>query len=44
LGSGSAQPAELLRAFKMLFDPACRFNPGKLLPTGRGCAEIRVRA
>jgi glycolate oxidase len=35
---------ELLRAFKMLFDPACRFNPGKILPTGRGSAEIRARA
>jgi glycolate oxidase len=40
----SAETIELLRAFKMLFDPACRFNPGKLLPTGRGCAEIRARA
>jgi glycolate oxidase len=40
----SAQTIELLRALKMLFDPAGRFNPGKLLPTGRGCAEIRVRA
>jgi glycolate oxidase len=40
----SAQTIELLRALKMLFDPAGRFNPGKLLPTGRGCAEIRARA
>ncbi|MGA2325073.1 MAG: FAD-linked oxidase C-terminal domain-containing protein [Bryobacteraceae bacterium] len=39
-----AETIELLRAFKMLFDPACRFNPGKILPTGRGSAEIRARA
>ncbi len=30
-----------IKAFKTLFDPDCRFNPGKLLPTGRGCMEIR---
>jgi glycolate oxidase len=29
--------------FKRLFDPDCRLNPGKLLPTGRGCMEIRQR-
>ena len=27
--------------FKTLFDPECRLNPGKVLPTGRGCLEIR---
>jgi glycolate oxidase len=27
--------------FKTLFDPAQRLNPGKVLPTGRGCLEIR---
>ena len=26
--------------FKKLFDPAERLNPGKVLPTGRGCMEI----
>ena len=26
---------------KMLFDPTERLNPGKVLPTGRGCLEIR---
>ncbi|HOQ43876.1 MAG TPA: FAD-linked oxidase C-terminal domain-containing protein [Bryobacteraceae bacterium] len=36
----SAETIDLLRALKLLFDPACRFNPGKLLPTGRGCVEI----
>jgi glycolate oxidase len=25
----------------MLFDPNARLNPGKVLPTGRGCLEIR---
>ncbi len=29
--------------FKKLFDPACRLNPGKVLPTGHGCLEIRQR-
>jgi glycolate oxidase len=32
---------DLIRGFKQLFDPECRLNPGKLLPTGRGCLEIR---
>jgi glycolate oxidase len=27
--------------FKNLFDPECRLNPGKMLPTGKGCMEIR---
>ncbi len=27
--------------FKSLFDPSGRLNPGKVLPTGRGCLEIR---
>jgi glycolate oxidase len=26
---------------KLLFDPDARLNPGKVLPTGRGCLEIR---
>lgn len=32
---------EMIRRFKTLFDPACRLNPGKFLPTGKGCLEIR---
>jgi glycolate oxidase len=32
---------EQIRRFKDLFDPENRLNPGKLLPTGRGCLEIR---
>jgi glycolate oxidase len=34
---------DLIRRFKTLFDPHCRLNPGKLLPTGKGCMEIRQR-
>jgi glycolate oxidase len=37
-------PPETLEAIlglKMLFDPDGRLNPGKVLPTGRGCLEIR---
>jgi glycolate oxidase len=32
---------EAIANFKSLFDPTCRLNPGKVLPTGRGCLEIR---
>jgi glycolate oxidase len=31
---------ETIRRLKLLFDPESRLNPGKLLPTGRGCAEV----
>jgi glycolate oxidase len=34
---------DLIRRFKQLFDPQCRLNPGKVLPTGKGCMEIRQR-
>ena len=34
---------EMIGRFKQLFDPGCRLNPGKMLPTGRGCMEIRQR-
>ena len=30
-----------IQAFKDLFDPDNRLNPGKVLPTGKGCLEIR---
>jgi glycolate oxidase len=33
----------MIAGFKKLFDPECRLNPGKVLPTGRGCMEIRQR-
>jgi glycolate oxidase len=32
---------DCIRSLKLLFDPEGRLNPGKLLPTGRGCMEIR---
>lgn len=32
---------DIIRRIKEAFDPAQLFNPGKVLPTGRGCAEIR---
>jgi glycolate oxidase len=34
---------DLMRRFKQLFDPQCRLNPGKMLPTGKGCMEIRQK-
>ncbi len=36
-----ADSLDCIRRFKTLFDPAGRLNPGKVLPTGRGCLEIR---
>ena len=35
---------EMIRRLKALFDPTCRLNPGKMLPTGKGCMEIRQPA
>ncbi len=32
---------DMIRNFKNLFDPRNRLNPGKVLPTGKGCLEIR---
>src|ERR1700692_1603339 len=32
---------DMIARFKKLFDPECRLNPGKMLPTGKGCMEIR---
>jgi glycolate oxidase len=32
---------DMIARFKNLFDPLCRLNPGKMLPTGKGCMEIR---
>jgi glycolate oxidase len=34
---------ELMKRFKALFDPHCSLNPGKVLPTGKGCLEVRQR-
>jgi glycolate oxidase len=35
---------DMIARLKSLFDPDCRLNPGKVLPTGRGCLEIRQPA
>jgi glycolate oxidase len=40
----SSETLDQLAAFKRLFDPDCRLNPGKVLPTGKGCLEIRQPA
>jgi glycolate oxidase len=32
---------EIIRRIKAAFDPQCSLNPGKVLPTGKGCLEIR---
>jgi glycolate oxidase len=34
---------DMIGKFKSLFDPGCLLNPGKVLPTGRGCMEIRQK-
>lgn len=39
----SEETLNLIQRFKNLFDPLCSLNPGKLLPTGMGCMEIRQR-
>jgi glycolate oxidase len=36
-----AESLAMIARFKKLFDPGCRLNPGKALPTGMGCREIR---
>jgi glycolate oxidase len=40
----SADSLQMIRNFKNLFDPGNRLNPGKVLPTGKGCLEIRQTA
>ncbi|MCW5978571.1 MAG: FAD-binding protein [Bryobacteraceae bacterium] len=37
----SEDTLETMRRLKNLCDPEGRLNPGKVLPTGRGCVEIR---
>jgi glycolate oxidase len=37
----SPESLDMMRKIRDLFDPARLFNPGKLLPAARGCAEIR---
>jgi glycolate oxidase len=40
----SDESLEMIGRLKLLFDPDARLNPGKVLPTGRGCLEIRQKA
>jgi glycolate oxidase len=40
----SSESLDMMRSFKLLFDPDNRLNPGKVLPTGKGCLEIRQPA
>jgi glycolate oxidase len=40
----SADTLEMIGGFKRLFDPDGRLNPGKVLPLGKGCLEIRQPA
>jgi glycolate oxidase len=37
----SPDSLDYIGRFKALFDPSQMLNPGKVLPTGRGCLEIR---
>jgi glycolate oxidase len=37
----SPESLEMMARLKSLFDPESRLNPGKMLPTGKGCLEIR---
>jgi glycolate oxidase len=39
----SAESLDYIGRIKRLFDPDGRLNPGKMLPTGKGCLEIRQR-
>jgi glycolate oxidase len=40
----SPDTLDMIASIKALFDPECRLNPGKVLPTGKGCLEIRQPA
>jgi glycolate oxidase len=40
----SQETLDMILRLKLLFDPDGRFNPGKVLPTGKGCLEIRQPA
>jgi glycolate oxidase len=39
----TAESLDMIAKFKSLFDPTCLLNPGKVLPTGRGCMEIHQK-
>ena len=40
----SPETLDMMRNFMLLFDPDSRLNPGKVLPTGKGCPEVRQPA
>ncbi|MBC7927199.1 MAG: FAD-binding protein, partial [Bryobacteraceae bacterium] len=40
----SEDSLNMIARMKALFDPGCRLNPGKVLPLGKGCMEIRQPA
>jgi glycolate oxidase len=40
----SSDTLDMMAKFKKVFDPFCLLNPGKMLPTGKGCMEIHQRA
>jgi glycolate oxidase len=40
----SVETLSTMASLKLLFDPDNRMNPGKMLPTGKGCIEIRQPA
>jgi len=39
----TGETLDMIAGFKKLFDPTCLLNPGKVLPTGRGCMEIHQK-
>jgi glycolate oxidase len=39
----SRESLDMMQKLKELFDPELRLNPGKVLPLGKGCLEIRQR-
>jgi len=44
MGQAFPEPTlDLMKQIKALFDPQCSLNPGKVLPTGKGCLEIRQK-
>ena len=40
----SEDTLDAIRDLKLLFDPTNLLNPGKILPTGKGCLEVRQTA
>ena len=40
----SGDSLDTMLGLKQVFDPQGRFNPGKVLPTAKGCLEIRQPA